>query len=248
MLQRVLKALFAGKSAMWTAIFTGVLTLFTVKMYQVSNATSQIARNSERAFVSFDGFTLGPRIMGQDRVWNAYEININWNNGATTPARDVVFQSNGISWPGTLPTGYDFPLSKDKPIGVVGPKGSYSQIVAIARQSLTDSWSGKGHLYVWGDVVYRDIFPEDGDRLTEFCQEINHITVGPPQADLSPNQTMTKTQATTQPGVTLLAQPVPIDNPNSTIIAFHWSPCAEHNCYDEDCRDYSGRVEAMRAP
>jgi hypothetical protein len=93
-LKEVWSVAFKGRSAAWTAIFTGVLTLFTLKMYQVSRITSETSRASERAFLSFSGAGLGARIIGADGVWTHYEISLNWSNSGSTPAKSGVIQNN----------------------------------------------------------------------------------------------------------------------------------------------------------
>jgi hypothetical protein len=233
MLRKIWNFLFAGKSAAWTAIFTGVLTFFTLKMYQVSSITSETARASERAFLSFVGPALGARISDGSGNWSGQEFSLNWNNSGTTPAKAVVIQNSGEPWPSDLPKGFEFTLRAEKTMAVVGPKGVYGTNITIARDVLVQMWQGKSRLFVWGTAIYKDIFPGDPDRLTEFCAEFTHITIG-----VAPQTQMLPTKVT----------PVKLDieAPNAAIVGFEWGACREHNCYDQDCKDYSERVKDMR--
>jgi len=114
--KKIWNFLFANKAAMWTAVFTGVLTLFTVKMWQVA-----------------------------------------WNN--------------------------------------------------------------KTKLFLWGDVVYKDVFPGDPERLSENCIEISHLVAVASLGD-----------------------------PNVGLSGVSWKPRPKglHICYDEDCKDYQDRIKDMR--
>jgi hypothetical protein len=65
---------FQGRAAIWTAVFTGVLTIFTYKMYEVSRIANDTTRSSERAFVSFAGLGIGPRMHDANNAWTGDEI------------------------------------------------------------------------------------------------------------------------------------------------------------------------------
>jgi hypothetical protein len=236
--QQIWNFLFAGKAGFWTAIFTGMLTLFTYMMVQVSKTTNETARSSERAFLSFGGVTIGPKMMTEDMLtWRGYEITLNWNNSGTTPAKNLVFQANIKPWPISeeLPQSYEFPLASEKSRGTVGPKANYGANVFIPRGILEDAYHGKERVYLWGTIVYKDIFENDPDRLTEFCVEITRLTTAwsqPPKPD--------KNNTTPSQG------PIPIDNPNAMLVGFQTPACRDHNCYDNDCKDYQDKIKDMR--
>jgi hypothetical protein len=224
---------FVGKSAAWTAIFTGVLTVFTVKMYQVSSLTNETVRSAERASLSFTSIGLGVRINDIKRTWSGQEFSLNWINTGNTPASEAVIRTNMQAWPTDLPQGFEFPLLQDKTTAVVGPKGTYGTNVQVPKDILTSTWYGKSRIFFWGTVVYRDVFRGDPDRVSEFCVEMTHITVGNMQSNAS-----SKTPQ--------IATPISIDDPSAAIVVAQWQACREHNCYDEGCKDYSARVKEVR--
>jgi hypothetical protein len=121
MLKNVYNFFFLNKSAVWTAIFTGVLTFFTYKLYQVSDMTSETSRSSERAFASFSNLSIGPRFTDpKTGDWVSQEVAIIWSNSGTTPAKSVVIQSNVKPQLEDLPNGYEFPLLPAKSEGTMG--------------------------------------------------------------------------------------------------------------------------------
>lgn len=230
-MRRIFDFLFGGRSAMWTAIFTGVLTVFTWKMYEVSKATSETSRASERAFLSFSGPALAARNNDlQTGQWASYQLSLNWTNSGSTPATTAVIQANGQIWPTDLPDGFAFPLLPERTRAVFGPKATYGTSINVPSVDWIQSWHGAGRLFVWGTVVYRDAFPRDPERLSEFCAEIHHIVIGPIQP----------------PAAGAAAPALTIENPNAQIVGFQWQACRQHNCYDNDCRDYTERVADAR--
>jgi hypothetical protein len=229
MLQRIRDAvsfLFKDKAAYWTALFTAVLTFFTYKLVEVSTVTNDTARATQRAFISFAGISAGAGMVSNDRKAKiSQEVLLNWTNSGTTPARNAVTNGNGDAWPSALPDGFNFPdlpTSAKQPI-TLGPKEISGIHAIIPINDFRTAWEGKSHLYVWGWIVYDDIFPGDPPRLTEFCAEMVQITI--PQD---------KTAADFA------------ETPNMPM-GWNVTRCKEHNCYDTDCKDYSERVKTARA-
>jgi hypothetical protein len=222
---------------MWTAIFTGVLSVLTVLTYQVTQISSETARATDRAFLNFAGPTLGVRLVDPGGVWGGYEIGLNWNNSGNTPTRWAVIRANGQIWPGDLPAGFNFPLTQDRTVTVLGPKAVYGTTVTAPRNLWVQAWHG-ARFFVWGSVLYKDIFPKDPERLTEFCAEIYHITAGTPPQPPAPQGTRA---ILTPPPAT-----VNIEDPQTPIVGFQWKVCLEHSCYDGDCKDYADRRKDMQ--
>jgi hypothetical protein len=234
MFQRIWNFLFVGRAAVWTALFTGILTVFTYMMYDVSKTTNDTSRSSERAFITFAGPGLGMRLVGGPTVnpkaeWAGQQMFFNFVNSGNTPARSVVIQMGVHDWPEDLPKGYQFPLDDDKIEATIGPKAQYSTDRNITKSMLEQNWHGKARIFIWGTVIYRDIFPNDAERLTEFCAELTHVTIGwlpSPKPPATP--------------------PNDINDPQVGIAALQWQSCKQHNCYDEDCYDYPVRIKDMR--
>ena len=216
--KKIWNFLFANKAAMWTAVFTGVLTLFTVKMWQVADTNSQTTRSSQRALMNLQGFVLGPRLNSSGH-WVSQEVYLNWVNTGDTAAKTAIFQSAVKPELEELREGFDFPLAPDKTEGVVAPKGTFAVTLQIPVDQLMDAWNNKTKLFLWGDVVYKDVFPGDPERLSENCIEISHLVAVASLGD-----------------------------PNVGLSGVSWKPRPKglHICYDEDCKDYQDRIKDMR--
>lgn len=221
MLTRIWNFLFRGKAAAWTALFTGVLTVFTYKLYQVANAANETSREGQRAFVSFSGITPLANLTDPTRATRlGLEVQVKWSNSGTTPAQDALGAASAQLWASELPDGFDF---KDLP-GVkgqtlaIGPKGEGALSMQLPVNLLASQRAGTSRLYVWGWAVYKDIFSDDPDRLNEFCTEVTHVAI---PADKT------------------------MEDPNANV-GWALAQCNRHNCYDEDCPDYSERVKEAR--
>jgi len=201
-------------------------------MYFVAKSSGETNRNSQRAYVSYAGTGLGSRmVQGQpiaSSPWTGQQIFLSFANSGDTPARKAVIRTNVQDWPEDLPEGYDFPLDPKKVEAVIGPKANYATEMVIDKEKLDQNAHAKGRIFIWGDVMYRDIFPDDPARLSESCIEITYLTVGwvNPPAD--------KSLATD------------IDAPNTQLVGFQSNACKQHNCYDKDCKDYDDRVKDMQ--
>ena len=222
---------FNNRAGAWTALFTAVLSVFTWMLYRVADRTDQTGRATERAFVSFSGLGLGVRMNNSDTPpqWVGQQIFINVANSGNTPARTVIIKTNMKDWPEDLPEDYQFPL-QGKTEATVAPKGNYATDVTVPAQALEQNWHGKAHIFIWGSVLYRDIFPDEPDHLTEFCAEMTHVTLG------------WASNAAKHAGV----GPINFYDPDAAMVTFQFQGCKQHNCYDKDCKDYSDRVKDMR--
>ena len=218
------------KASAWQAICAVLLTVFTFLLYRVSDRATETSRASERAFVNFGQLTMGVRLIAPDgKTWNGQEFALNWINSGNTPAKGIVIETNAQAFRSDLPLGYPFPENKATSLAVIGPKGAYGTLAQISTTDIMDSWSNKSRIFFWGSLVYNDTFSGDPDRLSEFCVEMTHITLAPSQNPASP----------TPPGPAVAAPP-------DAVVGFQWQACREHNCYDEDCKDYSIKVKQMR--
>jgi hypothetical protein len=160
------KHFFEGKSAAWTAIFTLALAVFSYWLYVVAYQTNETTRATQRAFVSFAGMRGGARIVHDERVV-AVQMTIPWENSGTTPAKSGLSQFNWQSFPSDLPKNFHFPdlPGVDKRIFVIGPKHVASGSITVPVTELDDVRKGKFRLFVWGWIIYRDIFPNTPVRV-----------------------------------------------------------------------------------
>jgi hypothetical protein len=230
--------LFKNKAGMWTAVFTGVLSVFTLLLWNVAKSTDQTSRASERAYLSFVQLGLGVDLLGNDlRTWSGQEFLLNWLNSGNTPATGVVIETNAQAWRSSLPEGFDFPEIKDKnkTVAAIGPKSSYGTTSDINKDDLMDAWAGKSRIFFWGSVVYKDVFPGDPDRLSEFCVEMTHVTF-----KQAPETNRPTPRAG---GAAAPDQSVPPAIVGG-VVGYQWQACREHNCYDQDCKDYFDRVQS----
>jgi hypothetical protein len=217
-----------NRAPAWQAICAIILTVFNILLYRVSDRATETSRASERAFVNFGGLQPGVRIVGEDRkAWVGYEIVVFWVNSGSTPAKSIAIQGDVQAWRTDLPAGFAFSENKTNSPAVIGPKASYGINVMVSKTDLLDAWHANAHIFYWGSVLYKDSFQGDPDRLSEFCAEMTHVTLS----------TSTPQPAPVQPA--LLTDP-------DILATFQWQACREHNCYDEDCQDYSSKVKTMR--
>jgi hypothetical protein len=207
-----------GKSAVWTAIFTGLLTLFTFFLYQVSNRTNETAVATQRAFITSTGVGAVSKVTDVDgKKIAGYTFNVAWVNSGSTPAKTVTMQNNLAVWPSVPDSGMDFnslPQAEKKSF-VFGPKqGTALAAGSVSLSDLESALAGRAHVFAWGWVVYHDIFPDTPTRLTEYCIDV-----------LNPR--WSKSDHSESSG------DVMVDTP----------PCKVHNCYDDECPDYKKRTE-----
>ena len=152
MRQWIWNTFFKDRSAAWTAVFTGVLTFFTYKLYEVARITDENARATQRAFVSFAGIGAGVGLGSPDHKTRlGQEVLVNWTNSGTTPARNAVTAAFGDAWPSELPSGFNFPTQKTIKQGItLGPKETAGVRAYVPIIDFASAWEGKSHVYVWG--------------------------------------------------------------------------------------------------
>lgn len=203
-------------SGAWTAIFTGILVLFTALLWRVNDRATETSVAAQRAFIS----STGPGIIKdvQGPKWKGVKVYYLWGNSGTTPAKDAVSEWN-MSLGSTIPTkglNFDNLPQNERLSFVMGPKSNFQMVpVYLSTEELEMVADGKKRLFFWGWVTYRDIFSATPIHLSEFCTDI------------------TSAVWTT---------------PNHTALTTDWNtvspPCPVHNCYDEDCEDYTARIRA----
>jgi hypothetical protein len=144
---------------------------------------------------------------------------VSWNNSGTTPAKNLILQLNA-----TL--GYQTPR-------------------IIPSSFLSENWHGKSRLFLWGTMLYSDIFADDPDRLSEFCVEISQVTVSRIAAQSIPPQPPKAVISNPNVGSQVTPKPADIGDLDAAIVGLTFQACNQHNCYDEECKDYKDRVKDM---
>ena len=223
---------FKGRSPFWTAVFTGVLCIFTVMLVRVSKLSDETAKATQRAFISFQNIASGVKGVSDDRkTWQQQQFLLVYSNSGSTPARNAVVVATAQLLTRPMARGYNFSTEGAERANIVmGPKGSsaYPVVVPMDQVSTTRTNSNY-HLYFWGSIVYRDVFPDDPPRLTEFCTEMTQVALV--NKDPKP---------ITDPKIIAAA----ITDPEMNI-TWNTVSCKEHNCYDEDCSDYSDQIKNL---
>jgi hypothetical protein len=209
---------FIGKAGAWTALFTCVLTVFTGLLYLVNNQANRTAIESQRAFINFSGAQFQPDVDPKTKQLRGTRVYWNMTNNGTTPANTVEIEWN-LSLGSVAPdknTDFDSLPQTERQRLVLGPKASYIfKPVYLSMEDWENVADGKEHLFFWGWAVYKDIFDRTPVRLSEFCTDVTNVTWSNPSL-----------------------KHTDINNPLSTVNP----PCPTHNCYDENCEDYSKRT------
>jgi hypothetical protein len=217
-----------------TIVIAGIYKGQLKEMVESNRINSESLQSVQRGLVTFGGLQTGVRLVGPDKkTWLGNEIAVAWVNSGNTPAKSMVIRGNVQAWRSDLPEGFGFPEDKVNSPAVIGPKSNYGINVRVSKTDLLDTWNGNSRIFFWGSVLYKDAFKGDPDRLSEFCAEMTHVTL----------------VATPVPVQPVPGKPTPIApsiGEADTLAGFQWQACREHNCYDEDCKDYSSKVKIMR--
>jgi hypothetical protein len=209
------KPRFPG-AAIWTAIFTGVLTIVAIFQWLAYQKANDLNIANQRATINSGGPAWQPTAASDGKSITGWKFVYAWTNTGHLPAKNLVTQFN-ISLGDKRPQkGLDFAtLPQGSTIqAVIGPGAALT--MAEVNVSVNDMKSvalGQKHLFFWGWAVYEDGLSSK-KRLTEFCTDVISVD---------------------------FSKPDPTD-PTSTLIA-QWPPCQVHNCYDDQCEDYDARVK-----
>lgn len=205
-----------GSSAVWTAIFTAVLCVFTGILAWISFQDNRLNQANQRAMLNFNGPGLQKKMSPDGKKIASWQVYYGWTNSGRDPAKNAFAQYNfslGDKRPtrdlnfDTLPTRDTYPM-------ILGPNTSFGMTpVELTIPDLEDVESGKKHLFFWGWATYSDGIPGSPRRLTEFCTDVTGLTWS---ADNHSDPSTTPVVST--------------------------PPCEKHNCYDEDCEDYRQRT------
>jgi hypothetical protein len=143
-----------GRSAGWTAIFTGVLTVATSLLAYIAYQTNETNRTSQRAFVSFPGTggTAGNKITDPEgKTVTGIQFIVVWANGGNTPTRTATTHINWQSWSPEIPKTFEFPdlpVFETRPI-VVGPHSGTPVTMVVPIGAFKDAKERRQRLYIW---------------------------------------------------------------------------------------------------
>jgi len=207
-----------GSAAFWTAVFTGVLTLFTGLLYMVSNRANEVNVATQRATVNISG-PVWAKIQSPDgKSIAGWRFLFSWGNSGRTPANNAVYQTNLYIGDVRPEKGLDFGTLPQSPTlsFVLGPNATYGvQNMDISIEQLKEVADGKKHMFFWGWIAYDDGIPHTPRRLTEYCMDVTSLS---------------------------FSKPNDLTNPTDELIA-NWPPCKTHYCYDDQCGDYTAHTK-----
>jgi hypothetical protein len=225
-MSKLYDAFFKNKAAAWTAIFTCVLAVFSWLLLEANIDANKTSTATQRAFVTYVTMYLEPVINGgviptgpHPSVTN-YRLHLPMINSGTTPTKYSTYEM-AVAVQDFAPsegTDFDALQQAQRYPFVFGPKQTYDGLGdAISVSDIEALRDNKKHAFFWGWIVYRDIFERTPIHLSEFCFNVTNPRWSKPN----------HTDPTAQMLVTTL-------------------PCQTHNCYDEDCKDYSKRIEGFK--
>jgi hypothetical protein len=209
------------KQLRWTKIAAGVVFIYTAIMAIQAWLMWESFVSVQRAFVSGQFEPTISRVFDPARnIYVALLVSrMGWMNGGTTPGVHAL----QWVWRGDHePSEDDFKgtsIPKPAPTFSIGPRApAYSLNVSFELGDIVDLETGRikreHRSYVWGWMVYRDVFPFTKPHITEVCQLVD--TVG--KVDTGN-----------------------VGNPPTYNTSFIY--CAQHNCTDEECSDYNEMME-----
>jgi len=168
------------KLAVLVAIGLLIANIFQVCAVKKGNDIAKNAYQSgQRAFIVYEDMTHTMNVitnpMGKDTI--VFDIAAKWQNAGNTPAVRAISliaaseQEEELTeqkFLGTIPE----VLAKE-PVSAIGPKIPFTSGPMHTDESFADS-AGKTR-YIWGWVVYSDIFPKTEAHVTEFCYRVTKI-------------------------------------------------------------------------
>ncbi len=220
-LSSIWNTVFRNKAAAWTAIFTAVLAVFSYLLFQANADANKPAIATQRAFVTFNQTYFQPFPTDPKQKVTGYRLHMGMANTGTTATQYSTYEMS-VAIQDTVPdkdTDFDTLQQSERYEFVFGPKFGYDGLGTYVSLSDIESVAKeKKHMFFWGWVVYRDVFGGTPIRLSEFC-----LNMTDPQWQ-NPDHSA-------RPG----------------IISMTNLPCHQtHNCYDENCSDYSKRIEGFK--
>ena len=180
------------KQNRWINLFTLLVTIFyagftLVLMLQSieSNRLSREALQSvQRAFITF-------RTISSNRVLKTgsnprFDFKVSWENSGNTPATGVIqfFAFKELNHEPSEEEFIDFKeLPPEAHVTFLGPKATMDSTLITMNESFSNQFLGlssdtktaSGYAG-WGFVAYRDVFKGTAIRLTEFCEQLDHVS------------------------------------------------------------------------
>ncbi|NOT28400.1 MAG: hypothetical protein HOP16_20155 [Acidobacteria bacterium] len=219
------RILFDGRSAAWTAIFTAVITWYTIQLTYISDLANRNNVAAQRPFVYLAQQINGSKLIDKGAV-TGMRFHLRLENSGNTPATNVWGRSTLQVRSERLTEGFDFPdgdTSSPSPT-ILGPRGYGEQMLDVPLNDFFQVVQKKQFLYIWGWVMYSDTLASTPFHLTEFCFELTGVAPSIDTTSLPPTETFD------------------VSDPKIGY-NFTFNPCAvSHHCVDESCPDYAALV------
>ena len=206
--------------SIWAVILVRDTLYETREFAKAARDSAQVARDTfdvqrlamvaaDRAYVHHNGVAWISHIEETEkRIF--WRLRPRWLNTGNTPARQVHAQVQLILSSEVLPGDFEFEIEqlRDTAVVTIAPHTFIeSGRVVIWGDDLNAVKKGELHAYLWGILVYRDVFPGTPERITRFCVKAAEVTGNP----------------------TLLF------NEKTNIVHIDWATYERNNCVDEDC-------------
>jgi hypothetical protein len=139
---------------------------------------------NKRAFV----YAIGLRPFGEKRQGDLdgpffWRFRPRWMNSGDTPTKNMQIYTACELRNSTLPVNFDFTqMASPAGTGLIGPRneqlGSLAPAppnAAITPQDVIDVQRGTKFLYLWGWILYFDVFTNTPQHITRFCWMISPV-------------------------------------------------------------------------
>jgi hypothetical protein len=105
----------------------------------------------------------------------AIQFNATWENGGSTPTKELETLLCVIGFPTEMPKGYKLPDRTDPSINaqripmVLGPKC----IIVTPNLEVPIAHFQTQHVYLYGTATYKDVFDDTPQHTTNFCMKVS---------------------------------------------------------------------------
>lgn len=218
------------KFTFWAVFaYAGIAALQWLAFRDANDISRQTLKSVNRAYITSAGVNSG--II--QNLWpigsNLWQFDPIWENVGNTPASPVIHDFFAQILDGGEPNEERFVgIETQYPVFMIGPHVRQEGVIRFVQQSeLLEARVGATNnkiFFAWGWIAYRDVITKD-PHVTEFCLELKEIGFSEPiQFPKAPGGV---------PAIPPGAKP-----------SFRWTGCNQHNCFDENCKDYE-RIEEL---
>lgn len=174
-----------------------------------ANTASDELTSVQRPFITYKTLTNQNLLDSSGKLINGIEFKARYENDGTTPTRGARHRIGYKDFPKAMPATFTFRLDAPPlpgPVFAFSPKATIDAgQVVVPKMTLDKLWAGQVHLYFWGWLEYRDVFPKTPTHITMFCVELTEI------------------------------KEISLPDPRKSSNEIGYTNCPRHNCEDDDC-------------